>query len=308
MVVGDWHLIEQPDQMERPWTGANLPSFYFFGPQLKPTITWNPGEVYSVGIGFLPGALSAMTGLDVSSFTGRSVPPEEPLPQPILEAFRNFFDAVPREGPKRSFSVLQDNIEIMWARVRPAGTRSRKCSERGRGVVQRATVTGFGRSARQIARRVKSWTGVGQKDLQGWARMEQLSLKWIEAARKGDVDWADLAAASGFADQAHMIRRYQKYTGFTPKQAHERVRRDEAFWLYRLLAQVADEHLRGKKVSRSWTPLARLDRDRPDLAAEVRAGTKSADAVAIEAGFRKKPSAFDQVMRALKMLKQVSAA
>jgi hypothetical protein len=35
--------------------------------------------------------------------------------------------------------------------------------------------------------------------------------------------------------------------------------------------------------------LARLDRDRPDLAAQVRSGRLSANAAAIEAGFRKKP-------------------
>jgi hypothetical protein len=27
MVIGDWHQIDQPDQMERPWTGAKRPSF-----------------------------------------------------------------------------------------------------------------------------------------------------------------------------------------------------------------------------------------------------------------------------------------
>jgi AraC-like DNA-binding protein len=73
--------------------------------------------------------------------------------------------------------------------------------------------------------------------------MEQLSLEWLAAARKGDVDWAALAAASGFTDQAHMIRQSQKHTGFTPKQLHESARYDEAFWYYRLWARVVGDQL-----------------------------------------------------------------
>jgi AraC-like DNA-binding protein len=190
-----------------------------------------------------------MTGLDLSAFTERAVPAEEALPQPMLEASRNFFDTVPREGLESSFSVHQDKIEIMWAGMRPAGpagTGPRGWKDWGRSLVHRATVTGCGRSTRQIARRIKSWTGVGERDLQGLAHIEQLSLKWVEAARKGDIDWADLAAESGFADQAHMIRRMQQYTGFTPKQAQEGVRNDEAFWYYRLVAPALFERSKGK--------------------------------------------------------------
>jgi hypothetical protein len=29
--AGDWHVIDQPDQMERPWTGAWCPNFAFTG-------------------------------------------------------------------------------------------------------------------------------------------------------------------------------------------------------------------------------------------------------------------------------------
>jgi hypothetical protein len=48
--------------------------------------------------------------------------------------------------------------------------------------------------------------------------------------------------------------------------------------------------------------LARLRRDRPDLAAMVSAGELSANAAAIEAGFRKQPTALAQVMKLLPRL------
>jgi hypothetical protein len=44
--------------------------------------------------------------------------------------------------------------------------------------------------------------------------------------------------------------------------------------------------------------LARLRRDRPDLAAQVEAGELSAHAAAIEAGFRRKPTPPDELRRA----------
>jgi AraC-like DNA-binding protein len=249
MFAGDGHLIDQPDQVERPWTGARAPSrFFFYGAQLRPFITWNPAEVYVISLGFYPDAFSAMTGLDLSLFTGSAVPAEEALPQPMLEACRNFFDSVPREGVERSFSVLQDKIEVMWAGMRPAETRSRFTADWSRNVVHRATATGSGRSTRQIARRVKSWTGVGERDLQLLGQLWRLLFNPHEGAtRKGDVEWAAIAAAFGFTDQAHMIKRMKQLTGFTPKQLHESARYDEAFWYYRLIARVADEYLARQK-------------------------------------------------------------
>jgi hypothetical protein len=105
--AGDWHLIDQPDQMERPWMGARVPALAFSGAQLRPLISWNPGETYAIVVVFYPDAFSAMTGLDLSPFTGRMVPAEEALPQPILEPCRDFSDAVPREGPKEASQFLR---------------------------------------------------------------------------------------------------------------------------------------------------------------------------------------------------------
>jgi AraC-like DNA-binding protein len=236
--AGDWHLIDRPDQMEHPWTGARLPGLAFFGPQLGPLISWNPGETYAITIAFYPDAFSGMTGLDLSPFTGRMGPAEDVLPQSFLQPCRNFFDAARREGVERSFSVLEDKIEVMWAGTHPPGIRSmRWIKDWSRSLVLRAALTDLGRSTRQIARRVKSWTGVSQRDLQGLGHTEQLYAKLHDAIQKGDVDWAGLAAASGFADQAHMIRQMRRHTGFTPEQLRQSTRNDEAFWGYRLLGE-----------------------------------------------------------------------
>jgi AraC-like DNA-binding protein len=189
-------------------------------------------------IAFYPDTLSAMTGLDFSPFAGRIVPAEEVLPQSVLRPCRELFDSIKREAAERAFSVLEDSIETLWAGTRLAGTAPmRSIEDWSASLVRRAALTDLGRSTRQIARRVKSWTGANQRDLQGLGHTEQLYARWHEATENGDVDWAGLAAASGFADQAHMIRQMRRHTGFTPEQLRQSARDDEAFWGYRLLGQ-----------------------------------------------------------------------
>ena len=235
--AGDWHLIDQPEQMERPWTGTRFPRLACFGPQLGPLVSWNPGETYAITIAFYPDAFSAMTGTDLSQFKERMASAEEVLPPSMLELCRDFFDVVQREGAERAWSVLEDKIESLWTGTRPGTRPMTWVTDWSRSLALKAARTGLGRSTRQVARRVKSWTGVSQRDLRGLGHTEQLYAKLHEAIQNGDVDWAGLAAASGFADQAHMIRQMRRHTGFTPEQLRQSAGSDEAFWGYRLLGE-----------------------------------------------------------------------
>jgi hypothetical protein len=154
--AGDCHLIDQRDQMQRPWTGARLPDLAFFGPQLGPLVSWNPGEAYGITIAFYPDAFSAMTGLDLSPFARRMGPAEDILPQSVLQPCRDFFNDVRREGAEKGYALLEDRIESIWADTRPAGvTPMTWVKDWSRSLALRATQTDLGRSTRQVARRVK---------------------------------------------------------------------------------------------------------------------------------------------------------
>lgn len=65
--------------------------------------------------------------------------------------------------------------------------------------------------------------------------------------------------------------------------------------------QVRDTKLKPSTDTKAYV-LARLDRDDPRLAAEVRSGKKSANKAAIEAGFRKRPTPFEQVTKLIPQL------
>ena len=63
---------------------------------------------------------------------------------------------------------------------------------------------------------------------------------WLRITRGRD-NLCTIAADTGFADQAHMIRQMRRHTGYTPAQLRQRARNDEAFWGYRLLGQYFDK-------------------------------------------------------------------
>ncbi|WP_154667028.1 helix-turn-helix domain-containing protein [Chania multitudinisentens] len=55
---------------------------------------------------------------------------------------------------------------------------------------------------------------------------------------------ASAATDTGYSDQSHMGREIKRITGLPPKQFSERMRTDEAFWIYRLI----NDHLQGGKA------------------------------------------------------------
>lgn len=68
-------------------------------------------------------------------------------------------------------------------------------------------------TGRQVERKVRGLTGTSPKRLASLARFQRVrDAIWADPA----VDLARLAAASGFADQAHMTRSFRRFAGQTP--------------------------------------------------------------------------------------------
>lgn len=236
LVDGGLHLIGHPDHMQRPQTAPTMPRFAFSGAQLGPLVSWNPGEIYAITLAFYPDAFAALTGLDLSLYAGRALPADDVLPPALRAQCQAFSDTVQSDGINRATATLERALEAQWAQARPEKSRPvHWLADWSRSLVARAALAAPGRSARQIARRVRSLTGVSARDLNTLAHTEQLYAKLHAALQAGTLDWAELAADTGFSDQAHMIRRLRQHTGFTPEQLRERAQNHEAFWPYRLL-------------------------------------------------------------------------
>ncbi|MBS0242447.1 MAG: helix-turn-helix transcriptional regulator, partial [Proteobacteria bacterium] len=165
----------------------------------------------------------------------------ETLPRRILEPCETFSEAARQRGLERGFEVLQDQLEPLWSAVRPdSARRMRRLADWSRSLAARAAFSGAGRSARQVARRIRAWTGLNERDLAKLAQVERLFAELHLAAKGGTVDWSALAAGSGFSDQPHMIRQLRQHTGFTPEKLRLGIRNDEALWAYRLLGEYFD--------------------------------------------------------------------
>ena len=70
----------------------------------------------------------------------------------------------------------------------------------------------LGTTPRSLQRFCAEWIGVGPKELVRWARLHEAAGR----AAAGPVDWAELAAELGYADQAHLVRDFSRVVGEPP--------------------------------------------------------------------------------------------
>ena len=50
------------------------------------------------------------------------------------------------------------------------------------------------------------------------ARLVRLDAVWRRIEKRGPLDWGQVAADEGYADQAHLIRDFRQFTGITPTE------------------------------------------------------------------------------------------
>lgn len=89
----------------------------------------------------------------------------------------------------------------------------------------------WGLGLRQFERRFLNSYG---QPLRAYRRQLRFS-RMLAGLHADPCDWASLALASGYADQAHLIRDVRYFTGHSPGALMCRVRSDDpAFWAYRV--------------------------------------------------------------------------
>jgi AraC-like DNA-binding protein len=165
------------------------------------------GRLAQVGAWLRPGQARALTGVAASELTDRIVALEDlwgrsgrELPTQIewLEAALLRRLAAWEERRISSVSVhgLTDLIVVSRGRVSV-------------GHLARAA----GVSRHHLTRTFRESVGIGPK-LYGRLTRFRAALRF--AARSGSVEWAQVAAETGYADQSHMISEFRQFSGFTP--------------------------------------------------------------------------------------------
>lgn len=204
----------------------------FGGPFNRPTISWNPGPMHAMMLLLLPDALAALTGIDPGDYINRALPAEEVLDASWMAMCKAVEAAADDETRAQ---LIGDFLYPLWQRARPdAASPGRFYSDWSQCLALRAATSGWGRSLRQVERRVKQWTGQPMRELRGLGRSEQAFFDAVVAGKSGPVDWSEVANNTGYADQSHLCRQTRRITGFPPEELRRRIFSDETFWVYRL--------------------------------------------------------------------------
>ncbi len=230
-----WYLQGQGQQVRLGDKEVDIPfpgRVVLRGPQTVPSVSYNPGKVDMFMLVLLPEALHALTGVDIAAHTDCSA------------AFDQVFDtewqAMAREvmeapDHSRRIALIEAFFEPRWLAARSRnGLRANWLQDYMQGMAVRIIASEWTRSVRQLERWAKTWSGLSLQRLRKMRKAEHHFLATRDAIGSGTASWADVAADSGYADQAHFCRETRKATGLAPKEFKHRVMHEESYWVYRI--------------------------------------------------------------------------
>lgn len=230
---GTLHMVEDRSADGTPVLGPPLPPLVLSGPQRRPRVSWSPGPVHALMVGFYPEALARLAGVVMGPLLDRILPLEEVVAGPLADACR----AVLAAGGE-PFAALERELAPLWSGPGRRGAGMVPLmGDWVRALAGRAALSPAGRGLRQAQRRVRAWAGQSHRDLQLYARVEDAMVRAGGRLGEGTLDLAALAMDAGFADQSHMGREVRRVTGLPPGRLDELMATDEAFWFYRLVGE-----------------------------------------------------------------------
>jgi AraC-like DNA-binding protein len=228
-IHGEADLLPAEDDGTPP---QRLARMAFHGPFTRPTVTRNPGPAQGFMLLLMPDALHALTGVDVGAYVNRL-----PALDQVLDAEWCTLAQAVLQAPDDAARVrlIEVFLAPRWQLARTRGAVPvRHVQDWAQALALRALASGAGQSLRQVERRIKAWTGQSLRALQGRGRVEAAFFQARDAVAAGSVQWADLAADAGFADQSHFCREARRVTGLSPDVLKRRMLHDESFWIYRI--------------------------------------------------------------------------
>ncbi len=88
----------------------------------------------------------------------------------------------------------------------------------------RALAARSGYSERRLQQLFQTELGIAPKTLSRLLRLHACLRQLRQPQDREAPDWAPLAAAQGFADQAHLVHEFRRFTGLSPRAYRERLR------------------------------------------------------------------------------------
>jgi AraC-like DNA-binding protein len=168
-----------------------------------------------LGIMFRPGGFRPFLGGPVSAITDRAVPLARILGRPAGTLSRDVHAAA--DGAQMAERADRFLAGLVPAQPQPSELTT-AIAERAAAdpalVRVDALAAGAGMSVRQLQRRFADHVGISAKAL---IRRYRLYEAAEQARLRRDVDWASLAAALSYSDQAHLSRDFSAFLGMPPR-------------------------------------------------------------------------------------------
>lgn len=234
---GELHMVqdEAPTgaaDADRPARlGPALPRVTLAGPHRRPTASWAPGAVHGLSVAFYPHAWKQLLGLSVEDCRDQILPLDALPASALRERLMALADESHAAG---SFAALQSVLQPHWRELQD-GQMLPSLRNWMHALGQRALWSAPMVGLRQMQRRMRSLSGQSQRELQLYARVEEVFERVVTGPADQPLDLADLAAAAGYADQSHLGREVRRVTGLPPGRLQALMRSEEPFWIYRLM-------------------------------------------------------------------------
>lgn len=196
-----------------PGPGDRVPSF-IAGLFDGPVHIRSRGRSHCIQIDFTPLGARRFFALPMSELTARMVPVADisdtglsDLSARLADAtdWRACFDIAERVVARRLMRAAPPAPEIAWAFTRLGANH-------GTGSIA-ALASEIGWSRKHLVARFNAEVGMAPKSVARIMRFNRAQ----RLARQEHAGWAAIAAAAGYADQAHLIRDFRQFAGLTPR-------------------------------------------------------------------------------------------
>jgi AraC-like DNA-binding protein len=194
---------------------AVLTDGWFMGVWTRRFLVEHQGPVRVAGVHFKPWGVSPFVGLPASELTDRWAPVDA-VWTGSLDLMRDRLSEATSAG--ETLQILEDDLRSRLVPEPPRGLRlvnhTAARLEATWGAVSVGALTDdAGVSGNHLAAQFKSHLGVTPKRVARIYRFARLILS-VDGLRP--VNWAELAHAAGYFDQAHFSKEFKEFTGHTP--------------------------------------------------------------------------------------------
>jgi AraC-like DNA-binding protein len=188
------------------------------------------GELVLVGARFKHGAAASLLPYPVKELEQRHVPLEDVLHEGARELFESVRSG---SGPAEQLNRLEAGLSKALLRLKkpdPMVRKAVKLIAQHQGDLEvSALAAHLGVSRQTVKHKFDQHVGVSPK-LYGKLRRFQAVLRRL--ANLSKPDWTKLAQESGYYDQAHLIREFNHFTGFSPQKFLNNLAKAEDLYLF----------------------------------------------------------------------------